>query len=404
MSHEEGAPGARIARARRRRGLSQAVLAGLVGRSESWLSQVERGKRDIDSHTVLTRLAEVLRVDISEIAGSDQDGGRRRRVFEAAGAIERAMMRYDEAAASIGGAASGEAASPGLLRDRAQSAYREYQAARYDGVGRLLPALIRAAEAAARAPGGSAPDACEARALVYDTAAALLHRVGEHSLAWAAADRAMAAAEQSGRPARAAVAAWRLSHVIVGRRHPEEALTLAMGAAAALERVLRPDPDQLSAYGALHLAAATAASAVHDRALTASLLATARGVAAQTGEGNWMGTAFGPANVAIHAIAVALALGDARSAVEEGEALDPDALPPGCAGRRAQVSLDLARAYMMRRQDAAAVNLLLAAERVSPQLVRYDWRTREVLEALLRREHQPSTPELRPLARRAGVT
>jgi len=37
------APGLRIARARRRRGLSQAVLAGLVGRSESWLSQVGRG-------------------------------------------------------------------------------------------------------------------------------------------------------------------------------------------------------------------------------------------------------------------------------------------------------------------------------------------------------------------------
>ena len=32
--------GRRIAWARRRRGLSQAVLAGLVGRSESWLSDV----------------------------------------------------------------------------------------------------------------------------------------------------------------------------------------------------------------------------------------------------------------------------------------------------------------------------------------------------------------------------
>jgi hypothetical protein len=57
----------------------------------------------------------------------------------------------------------------------------------------------------------------------------------------------------------------------------------------------------------------------------------------------------------------------------------------------------------MRKQDAAAVNLLLAAERLSPQLVRYDSRTRDVLVLLLRREHQPSTPELRPLARRAGV-
>jgi len=62
--------GQRIARARRRRGLSQAVLAGLVGRSESWLSQVERGRRGVDSHSVLVRLAEVLRVDIEELTGS----------------------------------------------------------------------------------------------------------------------------------------------------------------------------------------------------------------------------------------------------------------------------------------------------------------------------------------------
>ncbi len=67
--------GQRIARARRRRGLSQAVLAGLVGRSESWLSQVERGKRGVDSHSVLVRLAEVLRMDIEELACfADRDG------------------------------------------------------------------------------------------------------------------------------------------------------------------------------------------------------------------------------------------------------------------------------------------------------------------------------------------
>jgi transcriptional regulator with XRE-family HTH domain len=59
--------GQRIARARRRRGLSQATLAGLVGRSESWLSQVERGLCQVDSHSVLMSLAEVLRVDVAEL-------------------------------------------------------------------------------------------------------------------------------------------------------------------------------------------------------------------------------------------------------------------------------------------------------------------------------------------------
>ena len=49
------------------------------------------------------------------------------------------------------------------------------------------------------------------------------------------------------------------------------------------------------------------------------------------------------------------------------------------------------------------MNVLLAAEQLSPQLVRFDERTREVITVLLRREHRASTPQLRPLARRAGV-
>jgi transcriptional regulator with XRE-family HTH domain len=43
-----GPVGERIAIYRRRRGLSQVVLAGLIGRSVSWLSQVERGTRAVD--------------------------------------------------------------------------------------------------------------------------------------------------------------------------------------------------------------------------------------------------------------------------------------------------------------------------------------------------------------------
>lgn len=397
-------PGERIARARRRRGLSQTVLAGLVGRSESWLSQVERGKRRADSHEVLTRLADVLRIDIDEITGpAGNKDEETMRAYQPADEIERAMMRYDEAAAAVSGSRPAAAARFSYLRASAQSAYRDYQAARYEETGRVLPALIRDAETVARAPGGSSPDACEARVIVYDTAAALLRRVGEPALAWAAADRAMAAAEQSGRPARAAAAAWRLSYVVNSRKQSAAALELAMTAAGALESSLCSVPEQLSIYGALHLAAVNAAASVYDRATVTTLLAKAEEIASQTGNGNYLGTAFGPVNVAMHTLSAALKLGDAKTAVETGESLDPDALPAGCTARRTQVRLDLARAYAMRKQDAAAVNMLLDAEHISPQLVRYDSRTRDVLSLLLRREHRPSTPELRPLAHRAGV-
>jgi transcriptional regulator with XRE-family HTH domain len=404
ISSDREATGQRIARARRRRGLSQAVLAGLAGRSESWLSQVERGKRGIDSHSVLVRLADVLRVDIEELTGAGDGDEPDRRVHPAATMIEQAMMAHGVPGGSAEHEEPDHEVSLDYLRAKARSAYRSYQATSYDTADRILPRLICGAETAARSAGTASPAAWEVRVLVYDTAAALLSRIGEPFLAWAAADRAMSAAEYSGDPMLTAASAWRLSYMITGRKHPQEALLLAMTAAAAFERAMHTSSrEQLSVYGALHLAAATAAAACYDRAATETTLAKARDIANRTGEANHMGTAFGPVNVAIHAISASLRLGDLRTATETGEALDIAALPTGLVGRRTQVNLDLARAYAMCRKDAAAVNLLLAAERLSPQLVRYDRATQDVLTELLRREHRPSTPELRPLAHRAGV-
>jgi transcriptional regulator with XRE-family HTH domain len=397
--------GQRIARARRRRGLSQAALAGLVGRSESWLSQVERGKRGVDSHAVLTRLASILRVDIAEISENSTDAAHAPNQYPNAARIEQAMMDYRARCASITGEDTERVQSVVHLHEMTRSAYREYQATRYEATGFLLPRLIRSVEAASRIRGPTVPAVCEIRALAYDTTAALLNRIGEPALAWAAADRAMAAAECSGEPLLAAVGAYRLSYIFTSRNHPTEALELAVTAAEALERIMRtPSADQLSVYGGLHLAGATAAAAIYDRAQTAALLAKASTIAERLGiNANRMGTAFGPVNVAIHTISTSLRFGDAQTAAQIGESLDTDAIPAGLVGRRTQVRLDLAHAYTLRRQDAAAVNVLLAAERLSPQLVRYDRGTREVLTELLRREHRPSTPELRPLAHRVGV-
>ena len=64
--------GAHIARLRRRRGLSQVVCAGLIGRTEDWLSKVENDHITIDRLSVLRQLAQVLRVDLTTLI----DGGR----------------------------------------------------------------------------------------------------------------------------------------------------------------------------------------------------------------------------------------------------------------------------------------------------------------------------------------
>ena len=402
---DASARGQRIARARRRRGLSQAALAGLAGRSESWLSQVERGLRPVDSHSVLVSLAEILRVDVGELTG-DEPGDPRASQYAAAREIERAMMAYDALESVI--AADTDVHAPDLARLRldVERVNRSYQAARYEEAGRILPGLIRRVETAARTcPQTDAVAVSALRAQVYQATTMVLSRVGETALAWTAGDRAVTAAEHAEAGLLAAMSAFRLAHVFIRRKHTSQARDLVTGAASAIERSApHGDPERLSVLGGLYLADALAAAASFDRAAADRSLAAARRVAERLGEDrndHW--TAFGPTNVRIHEVSAAVAFGDASTAVETGETLDLQHLPAGLGGRRSQVSLDLARAYAQQRHDAAAVNMILSAEQTAPQLVRYDTATHDLLALLLRREHRASTPQLRPLAHRAGV-
>lgn len=63
--------GTRVAGLRRARKLSQVQLAQRVKRSESWLSQVERGERKLDRLSVLESLAEALDVRVGDLTGVD---------------------------------------------------------------------------------------------------------------------------------------------------------------------------------------------------------------------------------------------------------------------------------------------------------------------------------------------
>ncbi|GAA3356425.1 hypothetical protein GCM10020366_20440 [Saccharopolyspora gregorii] len=141
-----------------------------------------------------------------------------------------------------------------------------------------------------------------------------------------------------------------------------------------------------------------------DRAESASRLRRAGDLAAALGrDGNHAWTAFGPTNVAIHAVSAAVESGQAKLAVALAEDLDTTGFPDGLRSRRAQLNVDLARAHAQLREDAAAVVNLLEAERIAPEVPRCNVIVRDLLGELLKRERRSATPGLRAVAARAGA-
>ncbi|KPC95464.1 transcriptional regulator, partial [Streptomyces sp. NRRL F-6602] len=97
-------------------------------------------------------------------------------------------------------------------------------------------------------------------------------------------------------------------------------------------------------------------------------LEQARQVAARLGEDrNDYNLEFGPTNVAIQSVAIAVDLGDAGEALDIGASIDAEALSPE---RRGRLLMDLGRAYAQRRKTPEAVECLLRAEEIAPETVR----------------------------------
>jgi transcriptional regulator with XRE-family HTH domain len=127
--------GERIAIYRRRRGLSQLALANMVGRSEAWLSQVERGIRHVDRLSVIIRLAQVLRVTVEDLVGQPlslaPNGGAECRAIPA---LRAALTDYEVIPTTLGTVTrdAGPVRELPSLQRNVDQANRLYQAAHYE--------------------------------------------------------------------------------------------------------------------------------------------------------------------------------------------------------------------------------------------------------------------------------
>jgi transcriptional regulator with XRE-family HTH domain len=391
--------GRKIAAERRRRGLSQPELARMVDRSVAWVSQVERGVRKVDRMSVLEALAAALDVPLAELAAEAPVVAAVTEEPPGAGGLRLVLSGAYALRAMLDGRRS-----PALstLRAKARKAWELTHAGRYTELADLLRGLIPDLETAARAvPEDQRAEVFEMLAATYQACSASLAKLGEPEAAWIAADRAMAAAERASNPLLVAAGAFRLAFVFINARHYDQAEETARTAAEALQPLAdQGNPQAMSLWGGLTLQRAVIAAHVNDPDLAYSQLKRASQVAGRLGEGhNEYNTEFGPANVRLYEIAVAVELGDAGRALRAAAAVDTSGLS---AERRARMLIDVARAHAQRRQANEAVAALLQAEAITPEQIRGHAMVRQLVSDLITMQDPPGA-ELRDLSQRLTV-
>jgi transcriptional regulator with XRE-family HTH domain len=392
--------GRKIAAERRRRGLSQPELAKVIGRSVAWVSQVERGVRRIDRMSVLETLASALDVPLAELAAEAPIVAAVAEESPAAGGLRLVLSGVHSLRAMLNGHHSPALES---LQARTDKAWDLAHEGRYADLTDLLNGLIPDLETAARAlPEAERPQVFELMAATYQACSAALDKLSEPEAAWIAADRAMSAAERAGSPLLVAAGAFRLVFVFMSARHYDQAEETARTAADALWHLAdEGTPEAMSMWGALTLQRAIIAARTGNDTAAYDHLDRARQIAGRLGPGrNDYNTEFGPANVALFEIAVAVELGDAGRALRAAATTDTTGLS---AERRSRMLIDVARAHAQRRQVNEAVAALRHAEDITPELLRGHYLARQLVTDLLTMQDPPSS-ELHALSVRLGVT
>ncbi|MEU0738132.1 helix-turn-helix transcriptional regulator [Streptomyces sp. NPDC006134] len=405
--HGTGAFGARVAELRRRRGLTQSELAAAIGRTASWVSQVERGIQPVNRLDVLRLLADGLGVALNvlqpeapeapepEPTERQNDLDQARLVISGHPALDVLLTpRQDTRTALLH-----------ELADEVERVWTLTHAGRFAELSEVLAPLVPRLERASRTVSGEdRPQAYRLLARMYQALAAAFVRQDEADAAWVAADRAIRASELADDTLGVFVGVFRLVHAFIRLHHldqAEHAAASAVNALAPRAEATTTPAEELSVLGSLHLALALVHARAGERAAARRQIDRARAVAERVGEGrNDFNLEFGPVNVEIQAVSTAVDLGDAGEALDIAKAVDTSGLS---AERRARVLLDVGRAHAQRRQFGDALAALLSAEETAPEIVHTHMAARGVIKELMLMAGRGASPELRALAERADA-
>ncbi|WP_117210149.1 helix-turn-helix domain-containing protein [Allorhizocola rhizosphaerae] len=400
--------GRRVAYWRNRRKMSQQVFADRLGKSKSWVDKVERGVRRLDKLSVTSEIADVLQVDVQLLLGREPE--RRPESMNCIDQIEvaeirSALERYDQISAFF--YAPPEPPPIVEMRKATAHAWQTLLHAKWGMLARVLPKLLRDAQAADTAYAGSehAEEAARLLGQVYQITSSAMRRMGELDLGWLAADRSIAVSQRAGDHLLAGVATARVALALRALGRHRSALEVNVNIANRLcPGAEQADPDRLSVYGFLLLQGAMAASCLGDSATMHDLLNAAEDAAQGVGaDANHYWTSFGPTNVLLHRAAAAVELGEGGAAVAVHESINPHVFNALVPERRAHHFIDMARGFTQVGDIARAGEMLLECDAIAPAEVRCRPIAHEVMSDVLRRTKGSPPLQVADLAEQMGV-
>lgn len=373
--------GARVARIRKQRGLTQQGLAMRANVSKSLLSKAECGQKPA-SPALVAACARALGVSTSDLLGQPYaEELRRDRMDALIQPIREGLENWD--------VALDWETMPrpvALIRANVQQALVKRRQAQYTDMVRDLPALIdESVQAVHTTTGEDQRQAYQCLAGTFRCVFTVAWKFGFIDLATVALDRLAWAAPRADEPGLVAMYSFLRAQTTLASGRYDVGMRVVDRALRDLDGQDARRPAGIEAMrGMLHLRAAVIAGRAKDRDHAEARLAEARALAQATGELPDYGVTWGPTNVGVHAVAMASEMDEFELAIELAEDVR---IPRGWTRSRAGHHwMDLSRAHAWTGHSEQALDCLQRARRTAPQQTRYHPTVRETVLALKRHE------------------
>lgn len=395
--------GDRVRFHRERAGMTREVLAGQIGKSESWVKAVESGRLQQQPRLpILLQLAEVLRIrDLSDLTG---DQSMPVRMFTGPG--HPALNDVRNAINAMPLLPRGTVQPLHHLRARLDAAWRARHASpdHRTTLGAILPDLIRDIQLAATMYRDAPRRRAQALlAEVYGLTQMFLAYQPAADLLWRVAERGLLAAQESEDPLALACAVW-----FVGQAHRDAGdfdaarMVNQQGLAAIEPQLDDSGLDLLAMRGALYFELAFTSARLGETGEAWLHWEEAARVADRLPEDYYQPwTSFSKVIMGAHAVTVAVELHQGGESARQAARAVGAPIPSR--PRRGRHLIEVARAHALQRDEDAVLETLQLAQEAAPETIRYNGYARRLTLELAETGPARLRPQARDLANKIGL-